>query len=207
MPWPSLGKWDEHQGNKKKQHQGSAWKNGISGRKIKINEISLAWRGASGGEWNKYWNDINPEELQCYKEGLKVKKVKFWLSSHRSFLVQISISKVVLRGNGEGYIMHDIYNQTKQKLHSPSFTDKWPTNPPLHPMDPMLCMSSHIPQEAQHGVGTFYFEPQPSQTWALSDAGLWLEWFELELQSEPVLKLNIPWLNSLIPSQGLRGGQ
>lgn len=50
-----------------------------------------------------------------------MKKVKFWLSSHRSFLVQISISKVVLRGNGEGYIMHDIYNQTKQKLHSPSF--------------------------------------------------------------------------------------
>lgn len=101
-----------------------------------------------------------------------MKKVKFWLSSHRSFLVQISISKVVLRGNGEGYITYDIYIQTKQKLHSPSFTDKRPTNPPLRPMDPMCCMSSHIPQEAQHGAGTFHFEPQPSQTGALNDAGL-----------------------------------
>lgn len=193
---------------KKKRHQGSAWKNGISGRKIKINEISLAWRAATGGEWNKYWNDINPEELQRYKEGLKVKKVKFWLSSHRSFLVQISISEVLLRGNGEGYITYDIYNQTKQKLHCPSFTDKWPTNPPLHPMDPMHCISSHtFHRKQEHGAETFYFEPQPSQTWALSDAGLGLEWFELELQSEPVLKLNIPWLNSLVPSQALARSQ
>lgn len=94
----------------KKSHQDSAWKNGSSGRKIKINEISLAWLAATGGEWNKHWNDINPEELQSYKERLKVKKVKFWLSSHKSFLVQISISEVVLQGNGEGYITYDIYN-------------------------------------------------------------------------------------------------
>lgn len=95
---------------KKRRHQDSAWKNGSSGRKIKMNEISLAWLAAAEEERDKYWNDINPEELQSYKEGLKVNKVKFWLSSHRSFLVQLSISKAALRGNGEGYIKYDISN-------------------------------------------------------------------------------------------------
>lgn len=98
-----------------------------------------------------------------------MKKVKFWLSSHRSFLVQRSISEVVLRGNGEGYITYDIYNQTKQKLHSPSFTDKWPTNPPLHPMDPTCCRSSHIPQESTTRSGDFLF-------WTTAHPNLGFKW-------------------------------
>ena len=83
--------------------------------------------------------------------------------------------------------------------------------PKIHsyiPCNPMLCVSSHVPEEAQPlGAVTFFLEPQPSQTWALNDAELRPEWLELELQPQPALKQNIPWLNSLIPSQALARGK
>lgn len=73
-------------------------------------------------------------------------------------------------------------------------------------------MQSHALREQPHPAGgttpwsnDFFLEPQPSQTWALNDAELWLEWLELELQ--PALKQNIPWLNSLIPNQALARGK
>lgn len=83
--------------------------------------------------------------------------------------------------------------------------------PKIHsyiPCDPMHFVSSHVPQEAQPvGAVTFFLEPEPSQTWALNDAELRLEWLELELQSQPALNHNIPWLNSVIPSQTLARGK
>ena len=85
------------------------------------------------------------------------------------------------------------------------------STPKLHfyiPCNPTHFVSSHVSQEAQPiGAVTFFLEPQPRQTWALNNAELRLEWLELELQSQPALNQNIPWLNSLIPSQTLRRGK